>query len=116
MIGRGHFGGQLVFAADGKLIITSGDRQRFDPAQDPTANVGKIVRINHDGSLPGDNAFADQSKGRQDILSLGHRNPLGIAVDPKTGRIGRRNGPQRRRRSQSHRERRQLRLAANEQR
>lgn len=86
-VGRGHFGGQLVFAPDGKLIVTSGDRQRFDPAQDPAANVGKIVRINDDGSLPEDRVFEDQSSGSQDILSLGHRNPLGIAIDPKTGII-----------------------------
>ena len=57
MIGRGHFGGRLVFAPDGKLFITSGDRQRFEPAQDLGSNVGKIVRINPDGSIPEDNPF-----------------------------------------------------------
>ena len=45
-IGRGHFGGRLVFASDGKLFITSGDRQRFEPAQDSTGNLGKVIRIN----------------------------------------------------------------------
>lgn len=85
MIGRGHFGGQLLFAPDGKLIITSGERQRFDPAQDPTSNAGKIVRINKDGSIPDDNPFvSDSSQGRADVWSIGHRNPLGVAVEPKT--------------------------------
>ncbi|MCC6920059.1 MAG: PQQ-dependent sugar dehydrogenase [Alphaproteobacteria bacterium] len=85
-IGRGHFGGRLVFAPDGKLFITSGDRQRFDPAQDPNANLGKVVRINPDGSLPADNPFAKQG-GRGDIYSMGHRNPLGAAINPASGKL-----------------------------
>jgi len=83
-IGRGHFGGQLAFAKDGTLIITSGDRQRFEPAQDLTSNIGKIVRINSDGSLPADNPFANRKDARGDIWSFGHRNPLGILVDRAT--------------------------------
>ena len=53
-IGRGHFGGQMTFSGDGKLFITSGERQRF-LSHDPTTNAGKIVRINSDGVLPADN-------------------------------------------------------------
>ncbi len=86
-IGRGHFGGRLVFAPDGKLFITSGDRQRFEPAQDLKANVGKIVRINADGSIPADNPFVNQDGARPDIWTLGHRNPLGAAINPETGEL-----------------------------
>lgn len=85
-VGRGHFGGRLAFAPDGKLLITSGDRQRFDPAQDMNSNLGKVVRINSDGSMPDDNPFA-KGGGRRDIYSAGHRNPLGIAIHPTSGAI-----------------------------
>jgi len=86
-IGRGHFGGQLIFASDGKLFITSGDRQRFDPAQDLGSTLGKIVRINPDGSTPPDNPFVNQDDALSEIWSLGHRNPLGAAFDPASGKL-----------------------------
>lgn len=87
MIGRGHFGGRLVFAPDGKLFITSGDRMRFDPAQDLSGNVGKVVRINPDGSVPPDNPFAGRSGSSADVWSYGHRNILGAAINPATGQL-----------------------------
>jgi glucose/arabinose dehydrogenase len=83
-VGRGHFGGRLLFAPDGKLFITSGDRQRFEPAQDMKSNLGKIVRINPDGSIPDDNPFVGQDGARADIWTLGHRNELGAAFRPGT--------------------------------
>lgn len=79
--GRGHFGPRLIFAPDGKLFITSGDRMRFDPAADLKSNIGKIVRINSDGSLPADNPFANRDTARGDIWSVGHRNILAAAFD-----------------------------------
>lgn len=85
-IGLGHFGAHLVFA-DGKLFITSGERQRFEPAQDLSGNLGAIVRINPDGSIPEDNPFVNKPNARPDIWSYGHRNPLGIAVQPATKRL-----------------------------
>lgn len=86
-IGRGHFGGRLLFAPDRKLFITSGDRQRFEPAQDMTSNLGKIVRINPDGSIPEDNPFVGQDGARADIWTLGHRNELGAAFRPGTSEL-----------------------------
>jgi glucose/arabinose dehydrogenase len=86
-IGRGHFGGRLVFAPDHSLFITSGERMRFDPAQDMTANLGKVIHINADGSIPADNPFLHTRGARPDIWTLGHRNLLGIAFQPGTGRL-----------------------------
>ena len=63
-IGRGHFGHRLVFGRDGTLFITSGERMRFDPAQSLTSNLGKVVRINRDGTIPKDNPFAGQARMR----------------------------------------------------
>ncbi|TBU80797.1 glucose dehydrogenase [Pseudomonas daroniae] len=79
--GGGHYGHRLAFGPDGKLWITSSERQKFTPAQDMQANLGKLVRLNDDGSLPGDNPFADQGEVAAQVWSLGHRNMLGIAFD-----------------------------------
>ena len=81
-IGRGHFGNRILVAKDGTLYITSGDRMRFDPAQDPKANLGKVVRINADGSIPKDNPNAGKGGAREDVWSSGHRNMLSIAQAP----------------------------------
>lgn len=77
--GSGHFSHRIAFGSDGHLFITSGERQQMTPAQDMTVNLGKIVRLNADGSVPADNPFADQGGVTAQIWSLGHRNPLGIA-------------------------------------
>lgn len=80
--GRGHFSHRLVFSPDGQyLFIGSGERQKFDPAQDMKANLGKILRLNPDGSVPADNPFASQGGVTAQIWSLGHRNILGLAFD-----------------------------------
>lgn len=80
--GRGHYSHRLAFSPDGKyLFIGSGERQKFDPAQDMQANLGKIVRLNPDGSVPADNPFAAQGGVTAQIWSLGHRNILGLTFD-----------------------------------
>ena len=79
--GQGHFGQRIAFDADGKLWITSSERQKFDPAQDMGGNLGKIVRLEDDGGVPADNPFADQGGTAAQVWSLGHRNMLGLAFD-----------------------------------
>jgi glucose/arabinose dehydrogenase len=76
--GRGHFGHRIAFSSDGHLFISSGERQHFDPAQDMTANLGKVLRLNDDGSVPGDNPWSGRGGVTAQIWSLGHRNPLGL--------------------------------------
>lgn len=85
--GGNHFGARLVFSPDGKLFITQGDRFAFDPAQDLASGLGKIVRINPDGSIPADNPFVGQTGARPEIWSYGHRNVQGAAIDPTTGKL-----------------------------
>lgn len=85
VVGQGHFGHRITFR-DGYLWISSGERQQFDPAQDMQSNLGKIVRLNMDGSVPNDNPFADRGGIAAQVWSLGHRNPLGLAFDPQ-GRL-----------------------------
>jgi glucose/arabinose dehydrogenase len=87
-VGRGHFGHRLLFGPDGKLYITSGDRMRFDPAQDRASNLGKVLRINADGSIPRDNPFASANGDgtRGDIWTMGHRNMLASVFDA-SGRL-----------------------------
>jgi len=79
--GRGHYGHRIAFGPDGFLYISSGERQKFTPAQDMQQNLGKIVRLNDDGSVPADNPFAERGGVTAQIWSLGHRNPLGLAFD-----------------------------------
>jgi len=90
VVGYGHYAHRIRFDDKGFLFISSGDRQKFTPAQDMQANIGKIVRLHDDGSVPEDNPFVDyydQNPLVDDegvypqIWSLGHRNPLGIAFD-----------------------------------
>ena len=80
--GRGHYGHRLAFGPDRKLYISNGDRQKFDPAQDMTGTLGKVVRINDDGSVPRDNPFASRGGAGAQIWTLGHRNILGLAFAP----------------------------------
>lgn len=80
--GRGHFSHRIAFSPDGsRMFITSGDRQMKTPAQDMSVNLGKVIRLNADGSVPDDNPFADQGELAQSFYTVGHRNMLGIAFD-----------------------------------
>lgn len=79
--GDGHFSQRIAFGRDGLLWITSGERQEFDPAQDMGENLGKLIRLKDDGSVPADNPFADRKDVGAQVWSLGHRNMLGLAFD-----------------------------------
>jgi aldose sugar dehydrogenase len=79
-----HFGSRLVFLPDGTLIVTLGDRNRREHIGDLKSHVGKLVRINPDGSVPADNPFVGQAAYAPEIYSLGHRNAQGAALHPET--------------------------------
>ena len=91
VVGFGHYGHRLVFDDEGYLWISSGDRQKFTPAQDMQSSMGKVLRLHDDGSIPADNPFVDYFTNQDpfvddigvygEIWSLGHRNPLGLAFD-----------------------------------
>src|SRR5690554_5971980 len=79
--GDGHFGYRIAFDAEGKLWISSSERKEFDPAQDLGTNLGKILRLNDDGTPAEGNPFADQGEVAAQVWTLGHRNILGMAFD-----------------------------------
>ena len=86
-LGNVHFGSRLVFARDGNLFITLGDRGQRDKAQDLGTHHGKVVRIRPDGSVPPDNPFVKQAGARPEIWSYGHRNVQAAALHPGTGKL-----------------------------
>ncbi len=79
---------RLCFGADGMLYVSTpaGDRIA-EKAQDPNSLAGKILRLRDDGTVPNDNPFVGKPGYRPEIYTLGHRSPLGLAVNPSTGRI-----------------------------
>ncbi|WP_417362210.1 PQQ-dependent sugar dehydrogenase [Gallaecimonas pentaromativorans] len=83
-----HFGSRLAFAPDGSLFITLGERYSArDQAQNLANDLGKVVRIWPDGSIPKDNPFVGQLGARPEIWSYGHRNVQGAAINPRTGEL-----------------------------
>lgn len=87
-VGSGvHFGSRLVFARDGMLFITTGERGRRDDAQNLGRHMGKVIRIRPDGGVPSDNPFTNRGGVRPEIWSYGHRNAQGAALHPQTGQL-----------------------------
>ena len=83
-----HFGSRLVFARDGRLFVTLGDRySRRDDAQRLDSHLGKIVRIEADGRVPADNPFVATQGALPEIWSFGHRNVQGAALHPQSGAL-----------------------------
>ena len=85
--GGHHYGTRIVFSPDGHVFLTLGERNKMTPAQDRNATLGKVVRLNRDGSLPKDNPFAAEGKVAGTVWSYGHRNIEAAAIDPRTGSL-----------------------------
>lgn len=81
VLGNGHYGHRIGVSPDNYLFISSGERQKFTPAQNMSMNLGKIIRLNRDGSIPEDNPFYAAGGVASQVWSLGHRNPLGLDFD-----------------------------------
>ena len=79
--GRGHYSHRIAFGPGGKLFITSGDRQKLTPAQDFKGHLGKVLRLNGDGTVPDDNPWQHRGEIARQFWTVGHRNMLGIDFD-----------------------------------
>jgi glucose/arabinose dehydrogenase len=83
-----HFGGRMAFLGDGTFALTLGDGFEYrEQAQNKAVHLGKIVRLNEDGSVPQDAPFAAEAGAAKGLYSLGHRNEQGLAFDAVTGRL-----------------------------
>ena len=83
-----HYGGRLAFMSDGTLIATTGDGFQYrDAAQNKSNQMGKVVRLNTDGTVPQDNPFAQDTTGADLVWTYGHRNPQGLAIDPTSNTV-----------------------------
>ena len=80
--GNGHFAHRIAFAPDGSLFLTSGDRQKMDPAQDPASDLGKILHLTAEGEPARGNPWAGRGGRAASYWTMGHRNPLGLAFAP----------------------------------
>jgi len=79
--GSGHFSHRIAFGPDGNLYLSSGDRQQFEPAQDLTGNLGKVLRLTAEGEPLASGPFGSSGIARE-FFSIGHRNVLGLAFAP----------------------------------
>jgi aldose sugar dehydrogenase len=86
--GSKHFGNRIAFSPDGRfLFFAMGERYQFDPAQELTNHLGKVIRILPDGSVPEDNPFSERADALGEIWSYGHRNIQAMAFQPETGAL-----------------------------
>jgi len=92
---NGGDGSRVVFGPDGKVYLSSSHRRNPDAPQDLNSDVGKILRLNDDGSIPKDNPFVGKTGAKPEIYSLGHRTVLGLTFKPGTNELWEtENGPQ----------------------
>ena len=87
-VSQGHYGSRLIFRTDGTLFVTLGERQSYSTeAQALTSQLGKVVRIKTDGTIPTDNPYASMGGTAAAVWSYGHRNPQAAALHPSTGEL-----------------------------
>ncbi|MEA3173264.1 MAG: aldose sugar dehydrogenase [Gammaproteobacteria bacterium] len=83
-----HYGGRMAFLPDGTFALTIGEGFEYrEKAQDLSSDLGKVVRLNDDGTVPQNNPFIGQSGARPEIYSWGHRNEQGLVFDAQSGRL-----------------------------
>lgn len=86
--GTSNFGGRIVFLADKTIVFSVGDGfDTREQAQNPRSHLGKLVRLNRDGSVPANNPFVGRQDAAPEVYSLGHRNLQGLAFDAATQRL-----------------------------
>jgi len=91
----GGDGSRVIFDADGTLYLASSHRRDLEAPQNTETLIGKILRLNDDGSIPDDNPFVGENGYRPEIFSYGHRTVLGLTIHPETGEVWEtENGPQ----------------------
>ena len=82
-----HYGSRFLFDRDGTLLFSIGDRGEKEAAQDLGRPLGKVHRVNDDGTVPADNPFASRAGAVATIWTYGHRNPQGLSIDPVSGLV-----------------------------
>jgi glucose/arabinose dehydrogenase len=87
-----HFGSRIAFHSDGTMFVTLGERGQRRAgdnigAQDSTNTIGTTIRLNPDGTVPGDNPFVGRDDIPDEVYSYGHRNQQGMALHPETGAV-----------------------------
>ncbi len=80
-----HYGSRFLFDSEGHLFYSLGERGEMQNAQDLSNPLGKVHRVNDDGSVPKDNPFVNKPGAIPSIWTYGHRNPQGLSWDPVTG-------------------------------
>src|SRR5262249_44541871 len=88
-------GSRIVFGGDGKMYVSSSHRSNDEACQRLDSDIGKILRLNDDGSVPKDNPFVNRAGAKPEIFTMGHRTRLGLTFHPTTGELWEtENGPQ----------------------
>jgi glucose/arabinose dehydrogenase len=83
-----HYGGRMAFLPDGTFALTIGEGFEYrEKAQDLASDLGKVVRLNEDGSVPPNNPFIGRASVRPEIYTWGHRNAQGLIFDAQSGRL-----------------------------
>ena len=85
--GGRHFGGRIVFAGDGTVFLTLGDRGSEERAQRAKDHAGSVIRLHDDGRVPADNPFVNHGSYLPESFSRGNRNIQGAALHPRTGEL-----------------------------